>query len=311
MPTPLDLLFEQPIGSPPNAPDPRPTQNPLDNFLARPSGRFLANLLAQSGYSTVPSSPLGAIGRAALLSQEQNREDRALDIREKLLRNRLVGTPAGQREFEAMVKAAREDNPNVLERDAALISLGINPRAGISAKERIAGDPELTSDVAGSQAEIAGAVEGAKADVQREAEVEKTNQERAQTLAVWEASKGPLMDALEGTITGPVPGLSPALTSKQQIADGAIAAVAPVLKQLFRAAGEGIFTDRDQQLLLEMVPDRSDHPEARRAKMEMIDAIIDAKLAPIKKEQVADKPISEMTDAELQAIIDADTEDNR
>jgi len=75
--------------------------------------------------------------------------------------------------------------------------------------------------------------------------------------------------------------LSPALTSPQQIADGAVAAVAPVLKQLFRAAGEGIFTDRDQQLLLEMVPDRTDHPESRIAKMKMIDSIIAAKLAPI------------------------------
>ena len=54
--------------------------------------------------------------------------------------------------------------------------------------------------------------------------------------------------------------------------------MAPVLKQMFRASGEGIFTDRDQELLLAMVPDRKDTPEARAWKIRNIDNIVRAKL---------------------------------
>jgi hypothetical protein len=58
------------------------------------------------------------------------------------------------------------------------------------------------------------------------------------------------------------------------VAEGAVAAIAPVLKQLFRVAGEGVFTDRDQQLLLDMVPKRTDFPQAREAKLANIDKIV-------------------------------------
>jgi hypothetical protein len=54
--------------------------------------------------------------------------------------------------------------------------------------------------------------------------------------------------------------------------------MAPILKQLFRDSGEGTFTDSDQALLMKMVPTRKDHPEARKAKLEMIDSIVQAKL---------------------------------
>lgn len=50
------------------------------------------------------------------------------------------------------------DDPGASEdrKRAARIELGLEPRAGISAAERIAGDPDLTTAIAGSQAEIAG-----------------------------------------------------------------------------------------------------------------------------------------------------------
>jgi hypothetical protein len=54
--------------------------------------------------------------------------------------------------------------------------------------------------------------------------------------------------------------------------------MAPVLKQLFRVAGEGVFTDRDQALLLQMIPTRTTRPEARAAQIENIDKIVKAKL---------------------------------
>jgi hypothetical protein len=54
--------------------------------------------------------------------------------------------------------------------------------------------------------------------------------------------------------------------------------MAPVLKQLFRAAGEGVFTDKDQELLIQMIPTRETNPEARKAMLDNIDAIVRAKL---------------------------------
>lgn len=96
--------------------------------------------------------------------------------------------------------------------------------------------------------------------------------------ATYQAGIKSLENAMSGTDTGPVMGRIPAVTANQQIAEGAEATMAPVLKQLFRDAGEGTFTDADQAMLMKMVPTRKDHPEARKAKIEMIDGIVRAKL---------------------------------
>jgi hypothetical protein len=100
----------------------------------------------------------------------------------------------------------------------------------------------------------------------------------AKVLAQYEAAKTGLLSGLENTNTGPLIGRAPAFTTDQQVAEGAVSAMAPVLKQLFRASGEGTFTDRDQELLLKMVPTRIDTPEARKIKMANIDNIVRAKL---------------------------------
>lgn len=97
-------------------------------------------------------------------------------------------------------------------------------------------------------------------------------------LELYETAKEGLMSGLGGSDTGRFVGMLPAITANQQIAKGSVAAMAPVLKQLFRTAGEGVFTDRDQQLLLEMVPGRTDLPEARNAMIANIDKIVKAKL---------------------------------
>lgn len=96
--------------------------------------------------------------------------------------------------------------------------------------------------------------------------------------ATYQSGIESLKQAMEGTNTGPLAGRIPAFTAGQQIAEGAEATMAPVLKQLFRDAGEGTFTDSDQAMLMKMVPTRKDHPEARAAKIEMIDGIVRAKL---------------------------------
>lgn len=98
------------------------------------------------------------------------------------------------------------------------------------------------------------------------------------TLNLYNTARQGLLDGLRGTNTGPIAGRLPALTSGQQIAEGAVAAMAPVLKQLFRVSGEGVFTDRDQALLLDMIPTRTTHPEAYIPQIENIDRIVKAKL---------------------------------
>lgn len=98
------------------------------------------------------------------------------------------------------------------------------------------------------------------------------------TFNLYETARDGLLAGLKGTKTGPIMGRIPAVTSGQQTAEGGVAAMAPVLKQLFRVSGEGVFTDRDQALLIEMIPTRKDHPEAAAAKIQNIDNIVRAKL---------------------------------
>lgn len=89
---------------------------------------------------------------------------------------------------------------------------------------------------------------------------------------------GNVQSAMAETTTGPLVGRLPPISAEAQTADGAAATLAPVLKSLFRTAGEGTFTDKDQELLMQMVPTRQDLPAARDAKIQMIDQMVRAKL---------------------------------
>lgn len=135
--------------------------------------------------------------------------------------------------------------------------------------------PEAERSAAAAQA---AAIEGAKTSVQTRASTDTKSAEQQAALQLYEAARIGLLKGLERSETGPVVGRIPAFTSAQQTAAGGVAAMAPVLKQLFRVSGEGVFTDRDQALLIAMVPDRTDTPEARKNKIENIDAIVKAKL---------------------------------
>lgn len=103
-----------------------------------------------------------------------------------------------------------------------------------------------------------------------------------------EAVKG-LTGALSGTTTGKVAGALPAITTSAQVAEGATAAMAPVLKQLFRTAGEGSFSDSDQKLLMQMIPTRSDNADAVKAKIENINNIVQTKLGMKTQSSAADR----------------------
>lgn len=118
------------------------------------------------------------------------------------------------------------------------------------------------------------AIPGGPADEKEE----KKTAEVSKAVDMYVAARDGLLGGLEGTQTGPLSGRIPAVTTGQQVAEGGVAAMAPVLKQLFRVSGEGVFTDRDQALLLDMVPKRTDHAAARAEKMANIDRIVSAKL---------------------------------
>lgn len=127
-----------------------------------------------------------------------------------------------------------------------------------------------------------------EASIASGAKASEAQSDRDATLQLYETAMAGLRSGLDGTVTGPVAGRFPAVTTGQQVAEGGVAAMAPILKQLFRAAGEGTFTDKDQELLLRMVPTRTDTPEAREAKMQNIDNIVRAKLrAPARTSEAA------------------------
>jgi hypothetical protein len=218
---------------------------------------------------------------------------------------------------EAQFNRLIDGLPPEQQRLAKNIKLGLDPRATGSAAQTIA-LTGVAGQVASSEAIIEGAKSGAKESAKLAAQyklapavksavadavavstakagIDKENRSNTKALDVYNTGMGALASAMTNAYTGPIVGLMPAMTADAQIADGAVAAMGPVLKQMFRSAGEGVFTDKDQELLMGMLPTRKDLPEARAAKLKNIDAIVRAKLA----QEVA--PIAEPT-ADSEAV---------
>lgn len=122
------------------------------------------------------------------------------------------------------------------------------------------------------------------------------------TWDVYQTAMQGLRQAMGQTETGPLAGRMPAITSAQQTAEGAESAMAPVLKQIFRVAGEGTFTDKDQELLMKMVPTRRDTPQARDAKIQNIDNIIKSKLGVGGQAQSQQSPVRVSTPQEAMQL---------
>ena len=147
----------------------------------------------------------------------------------------------------------------------------------------------LTPEEYGQQLGIASAEANINANVQRELaqskediktkslKAEESRQNKT-AYNVFATGMGQVLSALEKTTTGPLIGRLPAVTGSAQSADKAIAAMAPILKSMFRTAGEGAFSDKDQELLLAMIPTREDSKEAIINSALMIDSIVRAKL---------------------------------
>jgi len=189
--------------------------------------------------------------------------------------------PMGGGEIVGSSGVAPSQRPDQKYRETSAAQQAVSDAAAGIALNRGTGENLAAAGMGGapSNAELAGASSAAKA--QAAAGVENTQGQRSNSIAyeVYRTGMDGLKAGLEGTTTGPVSGRLPAVTANAQIAEGSIAAMAPILKQMFRAAGEGVFTDKDQALLIEMIPKRTDHPEARAAKISNIDAIVNAKLS--------------------------------
>jgi hypothetical protein len=76
--------------------------------------------------------------------------------------------PAGVRQFNSMVEAAGLTPGTEGYQQAALVSLGLEPRAGISASERIANDPELARRVTDLERQTQAAKETGKLETQQQ-----------------------------------------------------------------------------------------------------------------------------------------------
>lgn len=236
--------------------------------------------------------------------------------------NKIGNFNPGDYTPESFAAFMQTNDPRVLKRyvtpaqDKVVVIGGVptmvNPRSG----ER---NPLSTLP---QEVDAAAALTGAKATAdaaaKATADANATNVQNQRAWDTYQAGMAGLVAGLSGSETGPVSGRIPAWTAAQQSAEGSVAAMAPVLKQLFRSAGEGTFTDRDQQMLIEMLPTRKDRPEARDFKLGNIESIVRAKLgireaveAPTSsqsrrnppKGKAASRAVSELSDDELKKAL--------
>jgi hypothetical protein len=172
-------------------------------------------------------------------------------------------TPAELQTFDKLTSGMSEED----KKKAIRIKLGLDPRAESTLN--------LTAEelLQRGLAESLGRGRGTELSKQ---EVETAKLARAES--VWNFGIQNLGQKLGATSTGFFTGLLPAITKGQQQADQAVALMGPVMKELFRSAGEGTFTEGDQKLLMDMIPTRGMTPEAIASSIEAIDALVRLKL---------------------------------
>ena len=111
------------------------------------------------------------------------------------------------------------------------------------------------------------------ADRARErAKMDAANKGKSDAYSTWQTAGSQYLDAHKNSSWGPGAG------GNYGMRNAAKANLAPVLKGIFRSAGEGTFTDKDQELLMDMAPTAWDTDEQAAKKITNIDAIIRSKL---------------------------------
>jgi hypothetical protein len=104
------------------------------------------------------------------------------------------------------------------------------------------------------------------------AELDKEREAKSAAYNTWTVASSQYLDAHKGA------GYGPGVGGGYGMRKGARANLAPVLKGIFRSAGEGTFTDKDQALLLDMAPGDFDTDEQAATKLKNIDNIVRAKM---------------------------------
>lgn len=181
----------------------------------------------------------------------------------EFFKKQLGTLPADQQSFENLIA---NFSPEDQER-ARRIKAGLDPRAGSQFALSL-------QELFERSAAQAGGSEAGKSEQEKKA----LQVQNDKTWNIWKTAISSLEESLGNTATGRVVGLLPAITSSQQIADQSIAIMAPVLKNIFRESGEGVFTDKDQQILIDMIPDRGSNPDTIAYAIKMINDIVAAKL---------------------------------
>jgi hypothetical protein len=152
--------------------------------------------------------------------------------------------------------------------------------AGAKAEEATEAELRVQAGLgdAPSKADVEADVTTAKARASAQVKAEEEKRVHTITYGAFKTGMDDYADALEGTMAGFFEGRLPAVTASQQIADGSKSVMLPLLKQLFRSAGEGVFTDKDQELLEGMLPTRKDEPAAQVSKLNMVNTVVAMKL---------------------------------
>jgi hypothetical protein len=210
-----------------------------------------ANALAESELSEAETRRQTLLSQLLLQKQQQENNDRLraemeglvatqseTGIRERLSSTQSPGqpaTPKGKVEKEFSV----DEKGNITKKVKVVSGSEPSKPQTFSKAEYI--DKVTKEKKIGRWNELEGRVETSPDDPLAELPKAASTDSVATTLKTYETARDGLMDALKNTVTGPVLGRSPAMTEDQQVAEGAVAAMAPVLKQMFRIAGEGTF----------------------------------------------------------------------
>ena len=171
-----------------------------------------------------------------------------------------VEPTAEMQSFDYLMKDLSEDEQKLARR----IKLGLNPRAQLPTSVY------FDRGYAGGAGTAAAAAEGA---------ANATAMANGPLRDQFDFGFSALEQALGGTgQTGKILGNIPGLTTGAQIADNAKALLLPIMKSVFRGAGEGVFTDKDQETLEAMLPTRSMTPEAASQALDSVKMLVSLKL---------------------------------
>lgn len=216
-------------------------------------------------------------------------------------------TPAGVRQFNSMVEAAGLVPGTEEYQKAALVSLGLEPRAGISARERIAQDPELSQRVADLEKQTQVAKEEGKLETQRQMLPEIRSSIKEAELAA-EAEGEALSEY--GRAQAAMPGLQEVVGKLKTLSDVATytmggRAFDTVVKELGFGATEGATARAKMESLvsnqiLPLLRDTFGAQFTERESEQLRKTMLDIDAAPEQKKEILDSFIEQkMRDLEM------------